>query len=154
MSTLRTVSHIAADGEGCRQQLDDAVDYSNVIHFPLTGHQVKCQRDLLHARPALHECVHTEQLGESAFTTRNVASAYLSSSSCVCLSDLETSRDEPGSSVFVQADNSFSARRRPVLWAEIRIPITQFNKITNQANTQMTDGKFDHAHDLVSKRLT
>ena len=41
------------------------------------------------------------------------------SSSCVCLSDLETSRGEPGSRVLVQADNSFSARRRPVLWADI-----------------------------------
>ena len=43
-----------------------------------------------------------------------------SSSSCVCLSDLETSRGEPGSRVLVQADNSFSARRRPVLWADIQ----------------------------------
>ena len=42
------------------------------------------------------------------------------SSSCVCLSDLETSRGEPGSRVLVQADNSFSARRRPVLWADIQ----------------------------------
>ena len=42
------------------------------------------------------------------------------SSSCVCLSDLETSRSEPGSRVHVQADNSFSARRRPVLWADIQ----------------------------------
>ena len=43
-----------------------------------------------------------------------------SSSSCVCLSDLETSRGEPGSRVLVQAGNSFSARRRPVLWADIQ----------------------------------
>ena len=42
------------------------------------------------------------------------------SSSCVCLSDLETSRGEPGSRVLVQADNTFSARRRPVLWADIK----------------------------------
>ena len=42
------------------------------------------------------------------------------SSSCVCLSDIQTSRGEPGSRVLVQADNSFSARRRPVLWAEIQ----------------------------------
>ena len=42
------------------------------------------------------------------------------SSSCVCLSDLETSRGEPGSRFLVQADNSFSARRRPVLWADIQ----------------------------------
>ena len=41
-------------------------------------------------------------------------------SSCVCLSDFETSRGEPGSRVLVQADNSFSARRRPVLWADIQ----------------------------------
>ena len=45
---------------------------------------------------------------------------YTTSSSCVCLSDLETSRGEPGSRVLVQADNSFSARRRPVLWADIQ----------------------------------
>ena len=45
---------------------------------------------------------------------------FISSSSCVCLSDLETSRGEPGSRVLVQADNSFSARRRPVLWADIQ----------------------------------
>ena len=42
------------------------------------------------------------------------------SSSCVCLSDLETSRGEPGSRVLVQADNSFSARQRAVLWAYIQ----------------------------------
>ena len=43
------------------------------------------------------------------------------SSSCVCLSDIETSRGEPGPRVLVQADNySFSARRRPVLWADIQ----------------------------------
>ena len=49
-----------------------------------------------------------------------VARRLLLASSCVCLSDLETSRGEPGSRVLVQADNSFSARRRPVLWADIQ----------------------------------
>ena len=42
------------------------------------------------------------------------------SSSCVCPSYLESSRGEPGSRVLAQADNSFSARRRPVLWADIQ----------------------------------
>ena len=54
----------------------------------------------------------------SVFTMEN--GNLPSSSSCVCLSDLETSRGEPGSRVLVQADNSFSARRRPVLWADIQ----------------------------------
>ena len=49
-----------------------------------------------------------------------LAESNESTSSCVCLSDLETSRGEPGSRVLVQADNSFSARRRPVLWADIQ----------------------------------
>ena len=40
--------------------------------------------------------------------------AYVSQISRPC------SRGEPGSRVLVQADNSFSARRRPVLWADIQ----------------------------------
>ena len=76
------------------------------------------------------ECTRRQEQGRSRMTTpmqyrflvllshRNHMGT--ASSSCVCLSDLEASRGEPGSRVLVQADNSFSARRRPVLWADIQ----------------------------------